>query len=141
MTSVSLTGTNHTDDQPIHLRVIKTREYMRLLNGASDGKGNAAAGAGVAAVGTETELEDSQAGKTREVTKEEERRRQHVSANVANFAGLLGRACPAGVYEYVDVEDGAEFAAQKAGKGEGSGGKKLVINSQVAMVLTFFFGN
>ena len=45
--------------------------------------------------------------------------------NVEEFAGLLGRACPAGVYEYVDVEGGS-------GVEDGTwNGKKLVINSQV----------
>ncbi|KAH8831941.1 hypothetical protein DL96DRAFT_1667924 [Flagelloscypha sp. PMI_526] len=50
-------------------------------------------------------------------------RRNHVKVNTEEFAGLLGRACPAGVYEYVDADatggDGTEY-----------GGKKLVINSQ-----------
>jgi hypothetical protein len=36
------------------------------------------------------------------------------------YAGLLGRACPAAVYEYQDAEGGQEDAA----------GKKFVINSQ-----------
>lgn len=36
-------------------------------------------------------------------------RHEHVKVNVSEYAGLLGRACPAGVYEYVDggVEAGA----------------------------------
>ncbi|KAI0267315.1 FAD/NAD-P-binding domain-containing protein [Gloeopeniophorella convolvens] len=84
MTALALTGTNHAEDQPAHLRV-RTEE---------DGS-----------------LESS------------ERRREHVRVNVEEYAGLLGRACPAGVYEYVDDEDGS------AGK-EGWGGKKLVINAQ-----------
>jgi electron-transferring-flavoprotein dehydrogenase len=77
MTSVSLTGTNHTEDQPVHLRVIKTREFMH-------------------------EVEDRNEGmNTNEV---KERRRAHVQINVDKYAGLLGRACPAGVYEYVEAE-------------------------------------
>ncbi|KDQ54093.1 hypothetical protein JAAARDRAFT_196855 [Jaapia argillacea MUCL 33604] len=80
LTSLALTGTNHAEDQPIHLRVTK------------DGK------------------EDLEV------------RRKHVERNVGEFAGLLGRACPAGVYEYVEDEEGAKTA--------GWGGKTLVINSQ-----------
>jgi electron-transferring-flavoprotein dehydrogenase len=55
-----------------------------------------------------------------------ERRREHVQKNVEEYAGLLERACPAGVYEYVEDESGS---AERAG--EGWGGKKLVINAQV----------
>jgi hypothetical protein len=40
---------------------------------------------------------------------------------VGQYAGLLGRACPAGVYEYNDAE----------GADEDARGKKFVINSQV----------
>ncbi|KAJ7692938.1 hypothetical protein B0H17DRAFT_1168966 [Mycena rosella] len=46
------------------------------------------------------------------------RRRAHVRANVGAYAGLLQRACPAGVYEYPEGEE------------EGWEGHKLVINSQ-----------
>lgn len=56
-----------------------------------------------------------------------EARQQHVEKNVGEFAGLLGRACPAGVYEYVDQEEGE---GQKRVEDEGWAGKKLVINSQ-----------
>jgi len=84
MTALTLTGTNHAEDQPAHLRV-RTEE--------------------------DVEVESS------------ERRKEHVRVNVQEYAGLLGRACPAGVYEYVDDEDGS------SGK-EGWGGKKLVINAQ-----------
>lgn len=58
-----------------------------------------------------------------------EARQQHVEKNVGEFAGLLGRACPAGVYEYVDQEEGE---GQKRVEDEGWAGKKLVINSQVS---------
>lgn len=40
---------------------------------------------------------------------------------LSEFAGLLGRVCPAAVYEYVDAD---------AGDAEAAEGKKLVINSQ-----------
>lgn len=94
LTSVALTGTNHAEDQPVHLRVVggKLREGV-------EGSG----------VGGETK----------------EARREHVRRNVGEFGGLLGRACPAGVYEYVDVEAGEV-------NDEGAEGKRLVINSQVS---------
>jgi electron-transferring-flavoprotein dehydrogenase len=77
MTSVALTGTNHAEDQLVHLRI------------------------------------------------EDRERATHVKVNVGDYAGLLGRACPAGVYEYVDTDaSGVEDAA----KGVGT---ELVINSQV----------
>lgn len=43
-----------------------------------------------------------------------------MKVNVEKYAGLLGRVCPAAVYEYVEAE-GAEADAN---------GMKLVINSQ-----------
>ncbi len=85
LTALALTGTNHAEDQPAHLRVRTVEDGM---------------------------VESS------------ERRGEHVRVNVQEYAGLLGRACPAGVYEYVDDEGGS------SGK-EGYGGKKLVINAQV----------
>ena len=92
MTSVSLTGTNHAEDQPVHLLVRKPEEQ----------------------------------------TEEDGRRTEHVRRNVEEFGGLLGRACPAGVYEYVDVEGGS------GAEGGSWNGKKLVINSQVReLVLRF----
>lgn len=74
LTSVSRTGTNHAEDQPVHLQV----------------KSNDFAG--------------------------------HTERNVGEYAGLLGRACPAAVYEYLDKEEtnGVEDAL----------GKKFQINSQ-----------
>ncbi|CAE6469145.1 unnamed protein product [Rhizoctonia solani] len=58
-------------------------------------------------------------------------RHEHVKTNVSEYAGLLGRACPAGVYEYVDggIEPGAPVPEGKE-EDAGYGGKKLVINSQ-----------
>jgi electron-transferring-flavoprotein dehydrogenase len=83
LTSVALTGTNHAEDQPVHLRI-------------EDG----------------------------------EIRRNHVQKNVTEYAGLLGRACPAGVYEYIE-DEGREAEA------DGWSGKKLVINSQVSLFCFF----
>lgn len=77
MTSVSLTGTNHAEDQPVHLRVVKTPEFMREVDEGNQGMN---------------------------VDRAKERRREHVQVNVDEYAGLLGRACPAGVYEYVEAE-------------------------------------
>ncbi|KAG1810995.1 hypothetical protein EV424DRAFT_1557954, partial [Suillus variegatus] len=78
LTSLTLTGTNHAEDQPVHLRVRK------------DGNENTAL------------------------------RKLHVQRNLSEYAGLLQRACPAGVYEYVEDETAAD----------GWNGHKLVINSQ-----------
>lgn len=90
MTALALTGTNHVEDQPPHLRVRMEED-----------------------VGVESS----------------ECRREHVRVNVEEYAGLLGRACPAGVYEYVGDEEGS------SGK-DGWGGKKLVINAQVNSFLS-----
>ncbi|KAI9613941.1 hypothetical protein H4Q26_009795 [Puccinia striiformis f. sp. tritici PST-130] len=49
----------------------------------------------------------------------------HLEINVNEFAGLLNKACPAGVYEYVDVEPQPDDTPNKDGPK-----KKLVINSQ-----------
>ncbi|KAF7978549.1 hypothetical protein HWV62_45460 [Athelia sp. TMB] len=76
LTSVALTGTNHAEDQPVHLVIDSAK------------------------------------------------RREHVKVNVGEYAGLLGRACPAAVYEYVDAEG-------KEAEEQGWDGKKLVINSQL----------
>jgi electron-transferring-flavoprotein dehydrogenase len=86
LTSVALTGTNHAEDQLVHLR-----------------------------------LPEEGGGK-------ESARKRHVRVNVGEYAGLLGRACPAAVYEYVEGEG-------KEVNEEGWEGKKLVINSQVCVFL------
>lgn len=72
LTSVSRTGTNHAENQPVHLHI------------------------------------------------EDSARAAHVKTNVEEYAGLLGRACPAAVYEYVEAEGSDADAV----------GQKLVINSQ-----------
>jgi electron-transferring-flavoprotein dehydrogenase len=83
LTSVALTGTNHAEDQPVHLRLREGKEA----------------------------------------------RKRHVEVNVREYAGLLARACPAAVYEYVESEG-------KEVEEEGWNGKKLVINSQVCLMIT-----
>ncbi|KAF5345402.1 hypothetical protein D9756_010971 [Leucocoprinus leucothites] len=122
MTSVSLTGTNHAEDQPVHLRVVKTRKYVQELDRARAGDENAnlALGAGSSAVETCAKGEAASG----EVEEEKKVRSEHVRVNDGMYAGLLGRACPAGVYEYVEQE------GKEAESGEGWQGKKLVINSQ-----------
>lgn len=107
LTSVTLTGTNHAEDQPVHLRV---RSYL-----SEDG-----------AVNTE-DSESSQGLKTENWTEDADIRREHVRTNVGEYAGLLGRGCPAQVYEYVEDEN-ADTAAEP--ESAGWEGKKLVINSQ-----------
>ncbi|KAF8903975.1 hypothetical protein CPB85DRAFT_1457345 [Mucidula mucida] len=93
MTSIMLTGTGHVEDQVPHLRVANSADYAEEWYGE----------------GAPPSLEG--------IAK---RRREHVKQNVGEFAGLLGHACPAGVYEYVE-DDGSK---------EGCNGKKLVINAQ-----------
>lgn len=108
LTSVSLTGTNHAEDQPVHLRV---RRYL------------AQQGEDVGREGSESE----KGLKTERWTEDAEVRREHVKVNVEEYAGLLGRGCPAQVYEYVEDEE-----AERASEPEKAGwsGKRLVINSQ-----------
>jgi electron-transferring-flavoprotein dehydrogenase len=84
LTALVLTGTNHAEDQTVHLRVT-----------GPDGQ------------------------ETPEI------RSDHVRRNVEEFAGLLGRACPAGVYEYVETSEENNVG--------GWNGHKLVINSQVCV--------
>lgn len=121
LTSVALTGTNHAEDQPVHLRVVKT---PRFIEEQSKDDGNFAVGAGFGAVESQAELTEDAGRVSAEVEDELARRRKHVQVNVEQYAGLLGRACPAGVYEYVPDEDSASK--------EGWNGHKLVINSQVS---------
>jgi len=83
LTSLTLTATNHAEDQPVHLRL------------PPDSKAH----------------------------------REHVKTNVGEYAGLLARACPAGVYEYVEAGENDEGAWE---------GKKLVINSQVRTFMFIF---
>ncbi|KAG6875665.1 hypothetical protein C0992_002897 [Termitomyces sp. T32_za158] len=115
MTSVALTGTNHAEDQPVHLRVVKTPEFAREMESG--------------------EVERAEIGEVLEGGKVDRKRgrRDHVQVNTEEFAGLLGRACPAGVYEYVEAEKG-----DRAAEEEGWKGTKLVINSQVGLVLCFY---
>ncbi|KAJ7473470.1 FAD/NAD-P-binding domain-containing protein [Mycena latifolia] len=108
MSSVALTGTNHAEGEAVHLRV------MRGVDGAALGADTAKTEPGVDAQETA------------------ERRRAHVHANVGTYAGLLQRACPAGVYEYV-ADDGGKVVPGNTGpdgEEEGWEGTKLVINSQ-----------
>jgi electron-transferring-flavoprotein dehydrogenase len=63
-----------------------------------------------------------------EVQEEIKRRQDHVRININEYAGLLGQACPAGVYEY--VVDESKSGDKKEEEMEGWGGHKLVINSQ-----------
>ena len=145
LTSVSLTGTNHGEDQPIHLRVVSMEKYLEGImggGGSNETGRDVAIGVGVDAVknvvGDEVSSGVDNNGKelVEEAVGEEIKRRQnHVRVNVNEYAGLLGRACPAGVYEY--VADESESGSGKAeGEGEGWKGHKLVINSQVCFFLS-----
>ena len=109
------------------------KRYMEGVTGR-----NEAVGVGVEAVKNIAAAEASRAedkeGRNiivEEAVHEEIKRRQdHVRINVNDYAGLLGRACPAGVYEY--VVDESESGNKKEER-EGWGGHKLVINSQVRL--------
>ncbi|KAI0926620.1 hypothetical protein AcV7_005510 [Taiwanofungus camphoratus] len=114
LTSLALTGTNHAEDQPVHLRV---RRYAKGSEAGAEGGGKGIEGMEGK---TETERWEESA----------EVRKEHVRVNVDEYAGLLGRACPAQVYEYVDDEGGAAADEASSGATEGWAGKKLVINSQ-----------
>lgn len=105
LTSVSLTSTNHAEDQPVHLQLPHTSPY----------------GISPAAAQIQSGLEEPTTDGTAEAELANEARSEHVKINVGEYAGLLGRACPAGVYEYVDAEQGEPGSWD---------GKKLVINSQ-----------
>ncbi|KAG7095531.1 hypothetical protein E1B28_006268 [Marasmius oreades] len=113
LTSVSLTSTNHEEDQPEHLRVATLREYVREWYGDEAN-----------VLGEHAKGSDETESKTHEglLHEKQKRRREHVQKNVEEYAGLLGRACPAGVYEYVEDETGTSP--------DGWNGKKLVINAQ-----------
>ncbi|KAF8905725.1 hypothetical protein CPB84DRAFT_1726739 [Gymnopilus junonius] len=130
LTSVALTGTNHAEDQPIHLRVVRTAKFVEEVVDKPLSTRNVAIGGGVDGVrAVASEIEAAGAENVAEeetlVGSEAQTRQAHVRVNTEQYAGLLGRACPAGVYEYVEDEDGK---AQE--RGEGWRGKKLVINSQ-----------
>ncbi|KAJ3885977.1 hypothetical protein GG344DRAFT_58307 [Lentinula edodes] len=66
-------------------------------------------------------------------------RRAHTKTNIGDYAGLLSRACPAGVYEYIDDDDNHHHHHHSPTSVEPGGseeeeeswnGKKLVINAQ-----------
>lgn len=118
------------------------KRYMEGVAGR-----NGAVGVGVEAVrniaaAEASHAEDKDGGKdlVEEAVQEEIKRRQdHVHINVNEYAGLLSRACPAGVYEY--VVDESKSGDRKEGEGEGWGGQKLVINSQVRLSYIFMISS
>ncbi|KAJ7106520.1 hypothetical protein C8R44DRAFT_714895 [Mycena epipterygia] len=115
MSSVALTGTNHGEGEAVHLRVMRA------------GKGEGKEGLKEGKEGVKEGGEDGKEGQEPQETAAQ--RRAHVKANVGTYAGLLQRACPAGVYEYVP-DDGGRVVPGNAGEEEGWEGTKLVINSQ-----------
>jgi electron-transferring-flavoprotein dehydrogenase len=114
LTSLALTGTNHAEDQPVHLRVVGG---LQAPSQGKDVEGSAA---------PLEEGKDIEASASVPGQESDEARVEHVRRNVGEYAGLLGRACPAGVYEYVDGAADGEKGAWE--------GHKLVINSQVSEV-------
>ncbi|KAJ3806508.1 FAD/NAD-P-binding domain-containing protein [Lentinula aff. lateritia] len=105
LTSLMLTGTSHEEDQPEHLRIQEEE--------------------GTASTPSTDDAETPDSVPT--VTSPHPLRRNHVKTNIGGYAGLLARACPAGVYEYVDDHQGSADGGDDA---EGWNGKKLVINAQ-----------
>jgi ferredoxin-like protein FixX len=124
----------------VHLRVVPTRKYVEGLysqsqNASPSTQLGPAVGAGAKAVHTVAEAMAAESGLGEEAAKarveEEQRtRREHVARNVGMYAGLLGRACPAAVYEYVKDEDAVEGKEGAGEEGESWRGHRLVINSQ-----------
>ncbi|KAF8166202.1 hypothetical protein BJ912DRAFT_1025920 [Pholiota molesta] len=110
LTSVALTGTNHAEDQPVHLRVVSTRKYRADTVGSGGRRGAKAVQSVAEAMAAESGLARGE--------------------NVGMYAGLLGRACPAAVYEYVKDEDAVEGKEGAGEEGESWRGHRLVINSQ-----------
>ncbi|KAF8209272.1 hypothetical protein K438DRAFT_1961003 [Mycena galopus ATCC 62051] len=104
MSSVALTGTNHAEGEAVHLRVMRANTSTQTSSGAEA---------------------DGDAPPDTDAHKNPARRRAHMHANVGTYAGLLQRACPASVYEYV-ADDGGRGVLEE----EGWEGTKLVINSQ-----------
>ncbi|KAJ7253222.1 FAD/NAD-P-binding domain-containing protein [Mycena rebaudengoi] len=125
MTSVALTGTNHAEGQPVHLRVMRGAVTTTSDSGAASAD---SASASTTASESASDVGDG-ALPAVDTTETAARRRAHVRVNVGTYAGLLGRACPAGVYEYVE-DDGGRAVPGNETEAEGWEGKKLVINSQ-----------
>jgi electron-transferring-flavoprotein dehydrogenase len=85
-----------------------------------------AIGAGAAAVESAAEQVDAENERVAEKVKaERDTRERHIQLNVGQYAGLLERACPAAVYEYVPVEGESDSVGTW-------NGHSLVINSQVS---------
>ncbi|KAJ3920527.1 hypothetical protein F5877DRAFT_37834 [Lentinula edodes] len=118
LTSLMLTGTSHEEDQPEHLRVLGRP--------------------GDDALSSDTDFGDTEF--IPKITSPPSLRRTHTKINTGEYAGLLARACPAGVYEYVDEpphsregevgEGGSGEGGNAEGDGESWNGKKLIINAQ-----------
>lgn len=94
LTSVSLTGTNHAEGQPSHLR-LPDEEGARARHTQTNVAGESATSS--SRDGTDI-------------------------VALPEYAGLLGQACPAAVYEYAEAESSDADAE----------GKKFIINSQVS---------
>ncbi|GAW08378.1 FAD NAD-P-binding domain-containing protein [Lentinula edodes] len=153
LTSLMLTGTSHEEDQPEHLRVLG-RPGDDALSSDTDfggfGGGESVLDVRISEIHeegtaeTESETEDTETETTEDteflprVTSPPSLRRTHTKINIGEYAGLLARACPAGVYEYVDVDvdddnhhsptgqeppHSREGEVGEGGSGEGSSGE------------------
>ncbi|KAJ3851212.1 FAD/NAD-P-binding domain-containing protein [Lentinula lateritia] len=132
LTSLMLTGTSHEEDQPEHLRVLgppgdaaPTTDFGGAESVLDVNISEIHEEEGTASTASTDDAETPDSVPT--VTSPHPLRRNHVKTNIGGYAGLLARACPAGVYEYVDDHQGSADGGDDA---EGWNGKKLVINAQ-----------
>ncbi|KAJ4001893.1 FAD/NAD-P-binding domain-containing protein [Lentinula boryana] len=96
LTSLSLTDTFHEEDQPEHLRLLTLPEAkigVKLSEIRLEDEGEEES----PSTSTSTSTPDSQPQPS-----QSQHRQNHVRINLSHYAGLLERACPAGVYEYVE---------------------------------------
>ncbi|KAF7342282.1 Electron transfer flavoprotein-ubiquinone oxidoreductase [Mycena venus] len=121
MSSVALTGTNHSEAEAVHLRV------MRGVKGAALGADSPFPSPDASKPDSTTTEADA------DTTENPARRRTHVRVNAGTYASLLQRARPAGVYEYVADDRNKVVPGNVKGKDakvEGGKGTELIINSQ-----------
>ncbi|KAF8830136.1 hypothetical protein HHX47_DHR2000419 [Lentinula edodes] len=139
LTSLMLTGTSHEEDQPEHLRVLG-RPGDDALSSDTDfgdfGGGESVLDVRISEIHEEGIAETAETENTEfipRVTSPPSLRRAHTKINTGEYAGLLARACPAGVYEYIDDDNHHHHSPTDGERGseeEGWNGKKLVINAQ-----------
>ncbi|KAJ4495242.1 hypothetical protein C8R41DRAFT_298512 [Lentinula lateritia] len=140
LTSLMLTGTSHAEDQPEHLRVLGRPGDTPLSSHTDFGGAESVLDVKLSEIHEEGTPETENTEIVPRVTSPPSLRRTHVKTNISDYAGLLSRACPAGVYEYIDDDDDTHHHHHHSptdGEPGGSdsqdeswNGKKLVINAQ-----------